>query len=455
MGKKKTAAQRKKQSSGGFKSLKPDAFDPSEMIDAPPLEKRVFLPGMEARLQEEHPDDEEGGWELEPDMSAYVMLRSMQTEWPCLSFDLLRDGGGEERTGFPMTSYMVSGTQPEHGKDARLLVMRTANLCKNQREAAGEDSDDESDDEADEADDETRRPHFTVASIAHPGGCVNRVRTMAGHPSALTATWSESGAVQVWALAEAYRLLESTPAAGTDKTYTLDLQPIGAVQHRAEGYALDWARGEPRLLAGDCQGRISLSVVDPNGGVQTDRAVFTGHAGSVEDLQWSPTETTVFASCSVDGTVRLWDTRADRATAALTIAASAVDVNVVSWNRQLGHLLASGHDDGQFATWDLRSPAAPVFRSDWHRAAITSIEWNPTDASVLAVAGADDQVTLWDLAVEEDGERDEELASVPPQLLFIHQGQRDVKEVHWHPQLAGVLVSTSGSGFNIFKTISV
>lgn len=152
-----------------------------------------------------------------------------------------------------------------------------------------------------------------------------------------------------------------------------------------------------------------------------------------------------------------------------------------------------------------------------HAGSVCSVEWCAHDESTFASAGADDdRVLLWDLSIEPDPEAvqtakgsssnstasaaapasaeqeeqqqqqkkkkgDEKKAAatsasgaadgehrerkkpkkakaskrLPPQLLFVHEGQRELRELHWHPQLPGLLITTANSGFNIFRTISV
>lgn len=123
--------------------------------------KEVYLPGKP--LAE--------GEELVCDQSTYVMLHQAQTGAPCLSFDVIRDHLGESRETFPLTMYLVAGTQANQTHLNSVIVMKLSNLHKTKRD---EESDDDEDDEDDEEAEE-KRPKMAGALMKHPG-CVNRIR---------------------------------------------------------------------------------------------------------------------------------------------------------------------------------------------------------------------------------------------------------------------------------------
>lgn len=395
---------------------------------------------------------------LEFDPSAYDMLHSFSAEWSCLTFDILRDNLGWDRKKFPHTLYLVTGTQASQAWKNSIYVLKISQLCKMENE------DDEEDDDDEEMEDD---PIIETQTIAHQGG-INRIRAIPSHPH-VVATWADTGRVNLWNISTQLKTLDMNANLSVFKNQP-NKNPKKPIQvfkgHETEGFALDWSTTEEgRLVTGDCHSKIHLW--NYNGSQWTvDETPYAAHEGSVEDLQWSPKEANVFASCSVDGTIKLWDVRM-KTTAALSLKAHDCDVNVISWNRQTDFLLISGADDGSFNIWDLRNfkqgpQLARVAHFKWHSKAITSVEWHPTDAATLVVAGEDDQVTTWDMSLEKE-EHDEKFKSsnakvefeLPDQLLFCHLGQKQIKEVHWHPQIPGLLISTAYDGFNIYKSCNV
>lgn len=401
----------------------------------------------------------EEGEHLVYDKSAYRMLHNASSGAPCLSFDVIPDDLGNARESFPLSMYIVAGTQASRTHLNNVLVMKMSNL-----HGMSEESNDESDDESE-------LPVLNMATIKHQG-CINRVRCTKIQGTTLAASWSELGRVNVWNLEEQLRAVDDPLllSAYRNKCETEGApKPLFTFRgHLSEGYGLDWCSTEPGVLAsGDCKGNIHIWRLDSNSPTATwlvDQRPYDSHAPhSVEDLQWSPTEMHVLASCSVDKSIKIWDTRVRPQSACMLTGTGThtEDINVISWNRIESQFLLSGGDDGLVCVWDLRqfgsNGAGPLATFKQHTAPVTTVEWSPREATVFASGGADDQIAQWDLAVEvddADGGDSSELG-LPPQLLFIHQGQTELKELHWHPQCPGVVVSTAHSGFNVFRTISV
>lgn len=76
---------------------------------------------------------------LEYDPSAYVMYHSLKTEWPCLSFDIIKDNLGDNRQRFPLSMYMVIGSQADRTDRNKLTVVKMSDLHKIQQQQDSED----------------------------------------------------------------------------------------------------------------------------------------------------------------------------------------------------------------------------------------------------------------------------------------------------------------------------
>lgn len=398
----------------------------------------------------------------------------------------------------PFNACLVAGTQADAtggpSSSNEVVVMRFEGMHKNKRK--GNDDDDDVSDDDDDDDDNSEdglddEAVLTYRSIPHNGG-VNRIRAQQiplpystpapeppnGHYH--VATFSETGKVHIYDIAPHLASLQNP---SSFSAADLNNKPVHSVEahKRAEGFALAWSTPlanatQTRLLSGDIHAKIHMTVMTSTGFQTSSSMAFSSHTSSIEDIQWSPSESTVFGSVSADRSLRLWDIRVRERTSVLAATdAHDSDINVMSWNASQSYLIVTGGDEGGLKVWDLRtlsggkkgagnkSSAAPVASFDWHKSPITSVEWHPTEESCFAASSADDSVTLWDLAVEKDEEEKaqaiaqggDKMNDVPDQLLFIHQGQKEIKELHWHPQIPGTVISTSLENFAVFKTISV
>lgn len=449
--------------------------------------------------------------EIDFDTSAYIIYNRLEMTYPCLSFDIVTDDNGadaERVTKFPLSMYLIAGAQtPPSIETNYIYVMKVDNVkaLKQEDEMV---KDEESEDDEEDQEDPDSLPKLTSVRVPHKG-CVNRLRNYKFGGKTFTASWSDKGKVHIYDMTVPVQAVSDQKSINTYTAQKVEPKPIFTFGgHLTEGYALDWAPMKIGSLAtGDCNKNIFIWTMRNQTDWNVDQQPLIGHQMSVEDIKWSGENADVLASCSVDKTIRLWDLRL-QSTARCVVHipdSHKSDVNVIDWNRRSKHLIVSGGDDGVVKVWDTRllmkgEKAFPVAQFDYHKKPITSVEWDPNDDTVLAVSSEDDRLTLWDLAVEKDDEQeeledkmevdpkkedtvtsessssedeeDEEDASediieeegveyggpnfkkIPEQMLFLHQGQSEIKELHWHPQLKGLLISTALNGINIFKTIS-
>ena len=102
-----------------------EVMPPIEESEEQPPPPEAFIPGVHHLGKDEI---------LEPDDSVYITRHNMSVNWPCLSFDILRDNLGDQRQRYPATAYIVAGTQADVAKNNEVSVYKMSSLQRTQRE---------------------------------------------------------------------------------------------------------------------------------------------------------------------------------------------------------------------------------------------------------------------------------------------------------------------------------
>ncbi|RPA94613.1 hypothetical protein L873DRAFT_1830249 [Choiromyces venosus 120613-1] len=292
----------------------------------------------------------------EPDPTAYDMLHSMNVNWPCLSFDVLQDGLGDEQRGYLQMVYLVTGAQAATAKDNEVIVMKLSGLQSMQQ---SKEDDNKDDDGKDVEEDPILQSRFLQ--------CPTTTNPIRASPHAHNAgSMAETGDVYNGDLSPHYKSFESPgaaiPTSANKPTATLRM-------HRhVEGHTIDWSSNPPdamrRIAARDNTGKIFISVRKAGGTWATDGSPLMGHTG----IDVSSSDAKVVSSCR-------------------------------SVPRTFPNTLKGEH---VFAT------ASFTF----HQQPITSVEFYPTEDSIVS----DLSFELDDNESRDTGG----VEDIPPELLFVH-----------------------------------
>ncbi|KAM9336115.1 protein transport protein Sec31A [Symphorus nematophorus] len=193
-----------------------------------------------------------------------------------------------------------------------------------------------------------------------------------------------------------------------------------------------------RLVGGSENG--TLTVYNPEVIISSGADAVVGqsdkHTGPIRALDFNPFQSNLLASGANDSEIYIWDL--NNFSSPMTPGAKtqpAEDISVVSWNRQVQHILASANPSGKAVVWDLRKNEPIIKISDHsNRMHCSGMLWHPDVATQLVLASEDDRlpvIQMWDLR----------FATSPLKVLENHT--RGILSISWSQADSELLLSSA------------
>ncbi|GBE89593.1 WD40 repeat-like protein [Sparassis latifolia] len=230
--------------------------------------------------------------------------------------------------------------------------------------------------------------------------------------------------------------------------------PIRAWQeHSREVFSVDWSNiQKDTFISSSWDGTVKLWTPDRPRSVTTLQA----HRSCVYQALFSPHQPDTIATCSTDGTLKIFDLRAPAyaptgstftdplSFAALTVPASGTELLTLDWNKYRPFVLACAGVDRTIKVWDCRMIKTGADATQQavggtceaslvgHEYAVRKINWSPHRPDVIASASYDMTCRVWSANPTAAGTH----------LLYIHDAHTEfVAGCGWSLYDEGVLAS--------------
>ncbi|KAI0819318.1 WD40 repeat-like protein [Trametes gibbosa] len=265
---------------------------------------------------------------------------------------------------------------------------------------------------------------------------------------------------------------------GHQLTLKTALSGQSKVQNNNTGAPLtsfSWNEKSPSLIV-----TSSIDTTCTVWNIDTSTAItqLIAHDREVYDVAWLPGSTDIFVSVGADGSLRAFDLRSLEHSTILyetpapknmppptTSPSSSARPPTspllrIAFDPADSNYMSTFHmDSSDIQILDMRSPGQPVMELKAHRAQVNTLGWSSTDSQLLATAGDDSQLLLWDLAPHthtpsaSPRNASTGLSSPRPDVkkrtltepVMAYTGAGEIASLAWSPHIASMTMNTGHS----------
>lgn len=273
-------------------------------------------------------------------------------------------------------------------------------------------------------------------SIVMPSGDCNRARYLPQNPDVISAA-SSDGSIYIF---DRTKHGSTISQSSNSRPYEIKLSvasQVVQVDSSNEVVSLDWNKRKEGVLA-SCHSLGQLLVWDISQYSHSDPSIQTPVCSFDEfdckganDVAWMPSHESLLAACGESNIVAIYDTRSKSQVSKTKSGLHDGGINSCEFNPANDYLLASADGLGNVHMWDVRRLEQEPVQTILHGSSVSAIKWNPTMATILAVAGQEDGlVKLWDAS--------------SAQLIFTHGGHMlGVNDIAWNAHDPWLMCSIS------------